>query len=116
MSKNFHRNKFKCLEHLARDPNLTARKAAEVYDCDRHTVELWAREAGIKLTWHLHGRVGFALQRKIAKRKRLISELARVNREIAELERRDPQEAWIKPKKKRNRGSYENPRPKRKAH
>ena len=98
MAKSFHRNKWAALKRLAEDPAITARQAAEIYDCDYHTVLEWAKEAGISMDGHKHPRVSFILALKTRKRKRLIKELATLEREIRALEEKRPDEPYI-PKK-----------------
>src|SRR5271167_3020739 len=98
MGTYHHWNKYAVLERIAKDPNMTARQAAEIYDVARHTVERWCREAGISLAGHKHPRVWHILRTKTKRRKRLTEELARITREIEALEQQDPDAPYIKPK------------------
>jgi hypothetical protein len=96
MTKNYHRNKYACLHRLAQDPDLTAVEAAEIFEADVRTVRKWAKEANISLGGHKHGRVKFILNLKEKKRKRLITELAQLERDIRELRELDPDAPYIK--------------------
>jgi len=96
MTKNYHRNKYACLHRLAQDPDLTAVEAAEIFEADVRTVRKWAKEANISLSGHKHGRVKFILNLKEKKRKRLITELAQLERDIRELRELDPDAPYIK--------------------
>jgi hypothetical protein len=96
---NRNPRKFEILAAMARRPELTTYEAAEIFDVNRHTIAGWCREAGIKLDGHKHPRVSFILSRKKTLRKRLIADLAVVEREIKVLEDLDPDAPYIKPKK-----------------
>lgn len=96
MTKNYHRNKYACLHRLAQDPELTAVEAAEIFEADVRTVRKWAKQANISLSGHKHGRVKFILKLKEKKRKRLITELAQLERDIRELRELDPDAPYIK--------------------
>jgi transposase-like protein len=98
---NRHPQKYLILQRMATDPDMSAAEAARTFGVNKHTVSIWCREAGIPLGQNKHPRVGRILAMKQSKRKRLIRELAVIEREIQALQELDPSAPYIKPKKKK---------------
>lgn len=95
---NRRTDRYAILHRMANDPDMSAREAARLFDVARSTVEKWCREESIPLTGHKHPRVGWILNKKQSRRKRLTQELAEVTREIKELKQLDPAAPYRKPK------------------
>jgi len=94
--------KYDILGAMARRPDMSAREASRLFGVNRHTIEKWCREAGISLDGHKHPRVGQILAMKQKKRKRLIVELAQLERDIKALSELDPNSAYRKPKARKS--------------
>jgi len=103
MGEKNNRNpqKYLILNRMAQDPDLSTYEAARLFGVNRHTIAEWCKEAGIDLSGHKHPRVGRILGMKQQKRKRLIRELAVIEREIKVLREQDPEAPYIKPKGRR---------------
>lgn len=100
MGERFNRrtDRYAILHRIANDLDMSATEAARLFHVSRHTVERWCREEGIPLVGHKAPRVGFILNQKKGRRKRLTQELAQVTREIQALEQLDPAAPYQKPK------------------
>jgi len=101
MGERYNRNpnRWAVLNLIANNPDITSREAAERFGVSRFSVEKWCKAAGISLDGHKHPRVSRILALKRKRAKRLISELAVLNREIRDLEQLDPNGPYIKPTK-----------------
>ena len=98
MARSERKDKWQILAALAAKPGVTRSEASYQFGVNRHTISKWCKEAGINLPKNKHPRVSFVLSMKRHKRKRLVTELAKLEREIKVLEQLSPSDPYIKPK------------------